>query len=90
MKVVSGISPIERPKEASNHLAGKTDTTPRRSSAGHYDHVKSRISPEETQKYFKRREEREYQRLRELADKEISELQECTFRPNIRRKARIG
>ncbi len=82
-------TPIEvieygRKSNVSSGASQKSDRggTDRRSS-GRYAYVKSKISPEETQEFLKRKEAREYRRLKELADKEVRELQECTFRPNI-------
>jgi hypothetical protein len=70
--------------ELSNGSSQQSDggSTDRRTS-GRYAYVKSKICPEETQEFLKRKEAREYQRLKELAEREVRELQECTFRPNI-------
>jgi len=71
-----------------NHRSSIGSEKSSRNTVAKYAYVKSKITPEETQKYLERKEAREYQRLKALADLEARELQECTFRPHILRQSK--
>lgn len=53
-----------------------------------YSHVKSRITLEETAKYFERKKVRERQKIEDELKRETEEMQECTFHPIITRSFR--
>lgn len=46
-------------------------------------HVKSKITPEETRRYFDRKKDRELLRIKLQLEKEVEEMSECTFHPKI-------
>ncbi len=61
-----------------------TRTQPRKRTAKKtFAHIRSRISPEETEKYFERKRQREELRIRQQREREELEMAECTFHPKI-------
>ena len=48
-----------------------------------FEHIRSKITAEETAKYFDRKRQREELRLKQKMEKEELELAECTFHPKI-------
>lgn len=56
-----------------------------RRKASKYSSVRSKITPEDTKQFLERKKLREKQRKDAVIQKEVEELQECTFHPIITR-----
>jgi len=48
-----------------------------------FEHVKSKITAEETRKFLERKKERELLRIKLETEKELALMSECTFKPKI-------
>ena len=85
IKARNDIKPqLDEPNTAAHSpLATVADKRVRRPRGDRFAHIRSKISAEETAKYFDRRRQRAELRLREKREKEELELAECTFHPKI-------
>ena len=80
-----GQHPVATKKPNSVKMNNETIEEQRAPKPQRYAHVKSRINPEETQRYLERKKVRERQRIEGMLKKETEEMQGCTFHPVISR-----